>query len=105
MDTSNIKDIGIEHWERTRREFTKNHVDYNDKFDPSESYKSHKLLKDVDSTHFETIYHSLVSGRRFQEPVPLSFCMLVILNGWRSDGTTFVLILRTSSPIIWCKTA
>jgi hypothetical protein len=91
MDTTNnkpteIKDIGLTHWERTRREFTKDHTPYDINFDPSKAYKTHKILKDVDPSSFGAIYKTLVAGKRFQQPIPLSFCQLVIQHGWRNDG-------------------
>lgn len=84
-DLNNNK-FGLNHWLKTRSNFTLNHKPYNSKFNSEFEYKNHPSLKDVEPGHFDTVYHSLVTGRKFQQPMPLSFVMMVILHGWRKEG-------------------
>ena len=78
--------IGLSDWERKRREFTQGHKPYNSKSNAAIEYKSNPLLCDVEQGHFDTIYESIVSGKKFLKPMPLSFVMLVIVHGWRKEG-------------------
>ena len=78
--------IGFEHWQKVRGDWTQNHTRYDSKFNAELEYKKNDDLMDVEKGHFDTIYHSLVTGRKFQKPMPLSFVMLVIIHGWRREG-------------------
>jgi hypothetical protein len=89
---SGEKLIGLDHWNAVRAQFTQNHKSYNPHFDAAVSYKDNPLLSDVEPGHFDTIYQSMVTGRRFQNNVPLSFVMLVIRHGWRKEGLVISLI-------------
>ena len=79
-------EVGLSHWLKTRRNFTLDHKPYNPKANAEFEYKKHAILADVEPGHFDTIYHSLITGRKFQHPMPLSFVMLVIIHGWRKEG-------------------
>lgn len=80
------QDIGEPHWHRIRSSWTQNHTPYSPKFIAEISYRKHAALRDVQPGHFDTIYSSLVAGRKFQKGMPLSFVMLVIVHGWRREG-------------------
>ena len=92
-DSDDNNEVGLSHWLKTRRNFTLHHKPYNSKANAALLYKNHPSLADVEIGHFDTVYHSLVTGRKFQQPMPLSFVMLVILHGWRKEG----LVSSTSS--------
>ena len=70
-------EIGLGHWERQRACWTIGHHPYKSTV---HDYNSHPALKDVNESHFDAIYNSLVSGRRFTQPVPLSFVVKILVN-------------------------
>ena len=73
------KDIGYNHWIQVRQEWTRGQKAYDPNENGRESYKSHPLLADVQPSHFDTIYTSLVEGKRFVERVPLSFVITTLV--------------------------
>ncbi|KND00512.1 uncharacterized protein SPPG_04824 [Spizellomyces punctatus DAOM BR117] len=78
---------GLSQWEQTRAQWTRGHRPYSPNPPPAPDwYKSNPALADVDVTHFDAIYKSLVEGRRFAKPVPLPFVVAVLIHGWKVEG-------------------
>ena len=79
--------IGAGHWEEKRSQWTLKHTAYNPKSNPFEDFKKCPSLctfthsADVDESHFDAIYQSLISGRKFSSGVPLSFVTVILIHG------------------------
>jgi hypothetical protein len=78
-------DIGLSHWLKQREEFTQNHIKY-DPYSKGDSYKRSPILAEVEESHLDSIYQSIISGRKFQQTAPLSFVTRVLLYGWLKEG-------------------
>jgi hypothetical protein len=79
-ETYNSNPIGLSHWEQRRAQWTRGHKPYDPETSASESYQSNPALKEVEPCHFDAIYQSLVDGRRFAKPVPLSFITTILVS-------------------------
>ncbi|KAI9091800.1 hypothetical protein DFS34DRAFT_313985 [Phlyctochytrium arcticum] len=78
---------GLSAWEARRASWTKGHKPYSPHPPPAPDwFKSNPALADVDESHFDAIYKSLVDGRRFAKPVPLPFVVSVLIHGWKKEG-------------------
>ncbi|KXS11664.1 hypothetical protein M427DRAFT_60521 [Gonapodya prolifera JEL478] len=82
-----VEETGVSHWERQRVAWTRGHVPFNTEGGETNTYKQNAVLADVDVTHFDPIYNSLVQvQRRFARPMPLGFVTTVLQHGWRKEG-------------------
>jgi hypothetical protein len=48
-------------------------------------YDRYPDLKDVQYDHLDSIYDSILQGRRFLKPMPLGFITQVLVHGWRRE--------------------
>ncbi|TPX59841.1 hypothetical protein PhCBS80983_g02253 [Powellomyces hirtus] len=79
---------GLSHWEQRRAAWIQGHKPYTQNPAPAADdwCKDNPALAEVDSTHFDAIYRSLVDGRRFAKAVPLPFVVAVLVHGWKKEG-------------------
>nr|KAJ3420016.1 NudC domain-containing protein 1 [Polyrhizophydium stewartii] len=78
--------IGAGHWEQQRQAWRASHRPYDPQAAASQAFRSHPALVDVNETHYEAVYQSLITGRRFTQGVPLSFVTTILIHGWRKEG-------------------
>ncbi|KAI9026261.1 hypothetical protein DFJ74DRAFT_704741 [Hyaloraphidium curvatum] len=80
-------DVGIDHWNRRRAEWTKNHAP--PELPPPQGPPSSRypFLDEITPQHFDSVYSSLVTAqRRFTRPMPLDFVTAVLVHGWKREG-------------------
>ncbi|KAJ3340116.1 hypothetical protein HDU93_007341 [Gonapodya sp. JEL0774] len=78
---------GLAHWEMQRAVWKQGHVPYDPHASAGMDYKRHDFLADVELSHFDAIYNSLVQAqRKFTRPMPLDFVSAVLVHGWRKEG-------------------
>ncbi|KAJ3161764.1 hypothetical protein HDU86_006535 [Geranomyces michiganensis] len=79
---------GLPLWEQRRAEWIAGHKPYsqNTRAATDQWAKDNPALVDVDQSHFDAIYKSMVDGRRFAKPVPLPFVVAVLVHGWKKEG-------------------
>ncbi|OAJ45044.1 hypothetical protein BDEG_28212 [Batrachochytrium dendrobatidis JEL423] len=78
--------IGYLNWQMRRDAWRKQHTPYDPTRPVSTNYKNNTTLQEVESTHHASIYESMISGRKFSKAVPVSFVIIILIHGWRSDG-------------------
>ncbi|KAJ3167943.1 hypothetical protein HDU88_001890 [Geranomyces variabilis] len=79
---------GLPLWEQRRAQWIAGHKPYsqNTRAATDQWAKDNPALVDVDQSHFDAIYKSMVDGRRFAKPVPLPFVVAVLVHGWKKEG-------------------
>jgi hypothetical protein len=77
----NASTIGLSNWNATRARWTSGHAPYNPNADASADFRQVPGLAEVEECHYDAIYNSLVSGRRFVKPVPLNFITTILVSG------------------------
>ncbi|KAI9011245.1 hypothetical protein BC832DRAFT_590488 [Gaertneriomyces semiglobifer] len=80
--------VGVSTWERRRAEWTRGHQPYaaTASLSSTDRFKNNPSLAEVNVSHYDAIYRSLMEGRRFANPVPLPFVVAVLINGWKREG-------------------
>jgi hypothetical protein len=73
--------IGLDHYIQQRKEFTKTHKKYT-----TEPLPLPLDLSTIENDQFDTIHESLLQGRKFLKPTPLSFVFKVLIFGWKKEG-------------------
>lgn len=74
-----MSEVGISHYEVTRRNWTLNHVE----FDPKRPPQDH--LAHIKPESYEQIYINLAT-RTLANPLPLEFIVKVLYYCWKKQG-------------------
>lgn len=69
-----------------RAKYTSTHRVLYDAIPKPNSYPGSPMLDSVKPQHLPAIYTSIIEGRRFLTPVPLSFVVTALSFAWNRDG-------------------
>ncbi|KAJ1342043.1 hypothetical protein BSLG_003360 [Batrachochytrium salamandrivorans] len=72
--------IGSLNWENQRQAWRRQHIPYDSSRVASKAFKNNASLREVDESHYDSIYESLLNGRRFSKGVPLSFVISILVS-------------------------
>lgn len=81
-ETTEPPTTGLSHWLRRRQEWTRNHIPVHENTERT-YHTTCPHLADVEPAHYDAIYASLTSGRRFAQRVPLEFVVDLLWYGWK----------------------